>query len=84
MISKQNVYLNGDRSRAVSEGDKDAKFLLVREGHSIEEGEAEKYDGALDLIGSAAKQKAAAAAPSADEKTAPKPARKRAARKSAK
>lgn len=82
MISKQNVYLNGDRSRAVPEGDEDAKFLLVREGHSIEEGEAEKYDGALDLIGSAAKQKAAAPAPSTENKPARKAAKK-AAKKAA-
>lgn len=53
MIAKQSVYLNTDRSKAVAEGDKDARWLLVREGHEISEGEADKYDGAASLIGKA-------------------------------
>jgi hypothetical protein len=61
MISKQSVYLNADRSKAVPEGHQDARFLLVREGHDIEQSEIEKYDGAAGLIGAKAK------GPSVDE-----------------
>lgn len=67
MIAKQTVFLSSDRSKAVPEGDADAKFLLVREGHEIEPETAEKYEGAVDLIGKAGKSveapKPAAAVP---------------------
>jgi hypothetical protein len=66
MISKQTVFLSSDRSCAVAEGDEDAKFLLVREGHEIEPEIAEQYEGAVDLIG-----KAAAAKPAAEQKKVP-------------
>lgn len=49
MISKQTVYLNADRTKAVEEGAPDARFLLVREGHEISEAEVEKY-GATSLL----------------------------------
>lgn len=57
MIAKQSVYLTGDRKKAVAEGDKEARFLLVREGHEIEDAIAEQYEDAIDLIGTAAKKK---------------------------
>jgi len=58
MIAKQTVFLTGDRSKAVPEGHADAKFLLVREGSSIEDALAEKHS-AVALIDTPAKTKAA-------------------------
>lgn len=52
MIAKQSVFLNSDHSKAVPEGDPDAKFLLVRAGHDISEAQVERYD-ALNLVNSA-------------------------------
>lgn len=63
MIAKQSVYLTADRSGVVPEGHEDAKFLLVREGHEIEEALVEKHD-AMDLVNSASKAKPAQPAPS--------------------
>lgn len=63
MISKQTVYLNENRTKAVAEGDPGARFLLVREGMEIDLALAEKYDGATDLIGSASKAKPEKAEP---------------------
>jgi hypothetical protein len=48
MISKQAVY---------PEGHKDARFLLVREGHEVEEALVEQYAGAADLVNSAPKKR---------------------------
>lgn len=56
MIAKQTVFLTGDHSEAVPEGHKDAKFLLVREGTSIEDALAEKHN-AVALIDTPAKKK---------------------------
>jgi hypothetical protein len=95
MISKQAVYLDSERKRAVPEGHKDARFLLVREGHEVEEALVEKYDGAADLVNSAPKKRMEEPPPpkpptlkgdvEPEKKAAapakPKPARKRAARK---
>ena len=50
MIASQTVYLAADQKTAVLPGPQ-AKFLLVREGHDIEQSVAEKYDGAIALIG---------------------------------
>jgi len=52
MKATSTVYLTADRKRAVAEGDKDARFLLVRAGGEIEEVQFEKYEGAAALIGS--------------------------------
>lgn len=43
MIAKQTHYLTEDRSKAVPEGHKDAKFLLVQKGQEISDADAEKY-----------------------------------------
>lgn len=53
MIAKQTVFLTGDRSKAVPEGHPEARFLLVREGHDINEALVEQHD-ALDLVNSKA------------------------------
>lgn len=60
MIAKQSVYLTADRSQVVPEGHADAKFLLVRVGHEIEEALVEKHN-ALDLVNSEATEKPAPA-----------------------
>lgn len=52
MKASQSVYLNFDRTKAVPEGHADARFLLVREDHEIDDAEVEKYDGASSLVGS--------------------------------
>jgi len=51
MVAQATVYLTRDRSRAVPAGDKDAASLLVRAGQEIPQATAEKYEGALELIG---------------------------------
>lgn len=58
MTSSQAVFLNQDRTKAVKEGDKDAKFLLVREGGEISDEQAAKYEGAAALIGKGGSKKA--------------------------
>lgn len=70
MIAKQTVYINSDRSQAVPDGHADAKFLLVREGHEIEELLVEKHD-ALDLVNSAPKAKPDEPAPSREHMPTP-------------
>lgn len=50
MKATATVYLNQDKSKAVAEGDKDAKFLLVKEGSEISDADVEKYDVAA-LVG---------------------------------
>lgn len=50
ITSKQRVYLNADRTKAVPDGHKEARTLLVAEGSEIREEDAEKYPGALKLI----------------------------------
>lgn len=55
MISKQSIYLDADRKKAVAEGDKDGKFLLVRAGHEVNE--LEKYEGAEELAATESKVK---------------------------
>lgn len=92
MIAKQAVYLTQDRQTAVPEGHKDAKFLLVREGHEIDEALVEKHDAA-DLVGSVSKVKAPEPEPippptlkgdaAAEGKKAAEPAKKKAAKKRA-
>lgn len=54
MTAKQTLYLDATRTKAVPEGDKDARFLLVREGGEIPDTLVEKYD-VSDLVSSAAK-----------------------------
>lgn len=79
MISKQTVFLTADRSKAVPEGHKDARFLLVREGHEVNDAEMEKYDGAESLVN--AKGKALPDRPvSNPASSVPEPAKKRTAR----
>lgn len=56
MKASQTVYLTRDRSRAVPAGDKDAAVLLVRAGLEISAAEAEKYEGAMELVGGKKKQ----------------------------
>ncbi len=51
MIASKTVYLNAERTKAVPEGHKDARVLLVREGQSIEQATLDKYEGAEKLIG---------------------------------
>lgn len=74
MIAKQSLFLTAD-NKVVVEGDAEARFLLVREGHDINEAMVEKYDCA-DLVGTAAKVKPKAAEPnpleSMPERTASK------------
>ena len=81
MIAKQSVYLNADRTKAVPEGHQDARFLLVREGHDINEAELEKYGGADSLVGSKAKgpsvDESRPAAGSLADSNVPKPALKK-------
>lgn len=72
MIAKQTVYLTGDRSKVVPEGDKDARFLLVREGHEINEALVEQHD-ALDLVNSAFKGDRPKAQPSELEEMPERP-----------
>lgn len=43
MISPKTYFLTEDRSKAVPQGDKAARFLLVREGQEIPDVIAEKY-----------------------------------------
>jgi hypothetical protein len=52
MISKQTVFLTVDRKKAVPEGHKDARYLLVREGSEVEPAQLEEIDGAEGLVGS--------------------------------
>jgi hypothetical protein len=61
MIAKQSVYLTADRKTAVPEGDKGARFLLVREGHEVNDAVLDRYENAESLVG--AKRKG----PSVDE-----------------
>lgn len=83
MIAKQTVYLNFDRTEAVPEGHADAKFLLVREGHDIEESLVEKHD-AMELVNSASNNPPPAPAPSREAAPPPKAPKAKKARKSAK
>lgn len=55
MIAAKTVYLNADRTKAVAEGDKDARSLLVREGGEISDETVAKYEGAAALLGGAKK-----------------------------
>lgn len=50
--SKARIYLNEDKTKALPEGHKDARTLLVIEGAEILESELEKYEGAKKLAGS--------------------------------
>lgn len=61
MIAKATVFLTADRTQAVSEGSPDAKVKLVHAGQEISQAEAERYPGALELIGGT--KEAAALAP---------------------
>lgn len=61
MIAKATVFLTEDRTRAVAEGDPRAKFKLVHIGQEIPEAHAEKFEGAVELIGG--KKKAPEPAP---------------------
>jgi hypothetical protein len=58
MVAKQTVYLTGDRSKAVAEGDKEARILLVREGHEIADALVKQYDAHDLVVGSSAKKSA--------------------------
>jgi hypothetical protein len=53
--SKQAVYLDGSRKKAVPENHPDAAFLLVGAGCEIDEKEVDKYEGADKHIASEAK-----------------------------
>lgn len=50
MISKATVWLDANRN-AVADGDKSARSLLVRAGGEIPQATAEKYPGAVEMIG---------------------------------
>lgn len=43
MISSKTLYLTADRDKVVEEGNPKARFLLVREGHEIDDKLAEKH-----------------------------------------
>lgn len=43
MIASKTFYHNATRTKVVEEGDKDAQFLIVREGQEISDALAEKY-----------------------------------------
>jgi hypothetical protein len=75
MIAKQTVFLTHDRKRAVPEGHEHARFLLVREGGEINDGDLENYEGADDLVRATAK--AAPAAETAGDTKAKKSAKAR-------
>lgn len=79
MIAKQTLFLNGDRTKVVVEGDAEARFLLVREGHEISEAEVEKYDAA-ELVNTKGKPPKAAE-PSEHESMPDRPTPKKKARK---
>lgn len=83
MKSNQTVYLNADKSKAVPEGDPDARFLLVREGHELDDKIAEQYEGAIELMSqtASAPKESPAAAPPPPAKAPAKPAAKKSARK---
>lgn len=49
MISKATIFLNFDKSRAVAEGSKEARFLLVRTSNEVDENSLGKYPGALEM-----------------------------------
>lgn len=51
MIAKATVYLDASRTRAVSADDPKGQFLLVRQGSEISQAHAERYPGAVELIG---------------------------------
>lgn len=63
MIASKTLYLNADRSKVVNEGDKDAQFLLVREGQELADSEAEKYGVSGKKSESAPAKESAAASP---------------------
>lgn len=50
LISKQRVYLTEDRTKAVPDGHKEARTLLVAQGAEINEDDAAKYPGAIKLV----------------------------------
>lgn len=87
MKSNQTVYLNADKSKAVPEGDADARFLLVREGHELDDKIAEQYEGAIDLMGktaSAPGKPSAAASPAPQNREQAMPQRRTRTKKPAK
>jgi hypothetical protein len=67
MISKQTIYRTQD-GRAVPEGDKDARFLIVRAGSEISEKEIAKFEGAAELAGAEIEEPE----PEPDDKSKPK------------
>lgn len=60
MTSKATVFLNHDRTKAVSAGDPHARFKLVHAGQEIAQADAEKYEGTIELIGGTKKSAAPA------------------------
>jgi hypothetical protein len=83
MIASKTVYLAADRKTAVAAGP-EAKFLLVKAGHEIDQATAEKYDGAIALIGSSKKAPTAAGNAAPENREAAMPKRHTRAKKSAK
>lgn len=51
MIARATVYLDGSRTQAVGADDPKGRFLLVKQGAEISQREAERYPGAVELIG---------------------------------
>lgn len=50
MFARQTVFTDEARAVAVPDGDKRAKFLLVRAGQEIEPSQYSKFEGAAELI----------------------------------
>lgn len=73
MFARQTVFLSEDRKRAVPEGDKAARFLLVRQGQEIPDAITKRYEGAAELIQSEPSSQAPAPPVESDDK---KPAKK--------
>jgi hypothetical protein len=78
MIAKETLYLTADRGTVVKEGDPKAQFLLVREGHELNDTLAEKYGVKGDKSPAATNPEAteAAAPPAQKEEPAKAPAKK--------
>lgn len=50
IIASQTVFLNAGQTGVVLEGDRTARFLIVRKGQEITEKELSRYPGARELV----------------------------------
>jgi len=63
VIAKATVFLDETRTKAVAAGDPKARFKLVHAGQEIPQAQAEKYEGAIELIGGTKKAERPSAPP---------------------